>query len=177
MKIFIVLGSGNSGAGALHDYLVSREDFISPFKGREFRLVNDPDGIDELFNALYNHFNINNAANKFESFNKFTKNIYYSNENIKYKIFDRQFLSLTKKFLNATTQIQYNGSPRFFLDKMNLLNKFIFYFKRFLLRMPSKNIKLLNMIIPVDKEVFIKKCEEYLYEIFRLNNEFDEKKI
>ena len=27
MNIVIVLGSGNSGAGAIHDYLVSRNDF------------------------------------------------------------------------------------------------------------------------------------------------------
>ena len=100
MKIFIILGSGNSGAGAIHDYLVSREDFFSPFEGREFRLVNDPDGIDDLFNSLYNHFSINGSANKFDNFIKFTKNIYYSNYNLKYKILDKQFLILTKNFIS-----------------------------------------------------------------------------
>ena len=41
MKTVIVLGTGNSGAGAIHDYLLSREDFQSPFAGKEFRIVND----------------------------------------------------------------------------------------------------------------------------------------
>ena len=41
MRIFIILGSGNSGAGAIHDYLLSRDDFFSPFNGKEFRLMND----------------------------------------------------------------------------------------------------------------------------------------
>ena len=58
MKTVIVLGSGNSGAGAIHDYLQSRNDFQSPFKGKEFRLVNDPNGLDELYNNLYKNFSI-----------------------------------------------------------------------------------------------------------------------
>ena len=158
MKIFIILGSGNSGAGAIHDYLVSREDFFSPFEGREFRLVNDPDGIDDLFNSLYNHFSINGSANKFDNFIKFTKNIYYSNYNIKYKILDKKFLLLTKNFMKEIIQIEYNGSPRFFFDKMNVLNKVNFYFKKFILRKSSKNIKLLKMIIPVNQKDFINEC-------------------
>ena len=176
MKIFVILGSGNSGAGAIHDYLASRDDFFCPFKGKEFRLVNDPDGIDDLFNTFYNHFSINGTANKFDNFNKFTKNLYHSNYNIKNKILDKQFLVLTKNFMSQIIQLQYNGSPRFFFDKMNLFNKVNFYFKRFLLGKSSKNIKLLKMIIPVNQEDFIKECEKYLYEIFKLNNKFDKKK-
>ena len=64
MKTVIVLGTGNSGAGAIHDYLSSREDFQSPFDGAEFRIVNDPDGIDELYNSLYKNFSLNGCSNK-----------------------------------------------------------------------------------------------------------------
>ena len=78
MKIFIILGSGNSGAGAIHDYLLSRKDFFSPFNGKEFRLVNDPDGIDELYNSFYDNFSINGCANKLNNFDLFTKNFFYS---------------------------------------------------------------------------------------------------
>ena len=82
MKIIIILGTGNSGASALNDYLLSREDFQSLFNAGEFRLVNDPDGLDELFNTLYNDFSINGSANKLNNFNIFTKNYFYSNYNI-----------------------------------------------------------------------------------------------
>jgi len=176
MKIFIVLGSGNSGAGAIHDYLLSRDDFFSPFKGKEFRLVNDPDGLDELFNTLYNDFSINGSANKLNNFNIFTKNFFYSNYNNKNKILNKQFLNLTKYFINQIIKIQYNGSPQFFFDKINLLKKINFYFKRFILRKDAKNIELLKMIIPVSKEHFIEESRKYLYEIFRLSDEFEEKK-
>ena len=37
MNIVIVLGTGNSGAGAIHDFLWSRDDFQSPFDGKEFQ--------------------------------------------------------------------------------------------------------------------------------------------
>jgi len=176
MKIFIVLGSGNSGAGAIHDYLLSRDDFFSPFKGKEFRLVNDPDGLDELFNTLYNDFSINGSANKLNNFNIFTKNYFYSNYNNKNKILNKQFLNLTKYFINQIIKIQYNGSPQFFFDKINLLKKINFYFKRFILKKDAKNIELLKMIIPVSKENFIEESRKYLYEIFRLSDKFEEKK-
>ena len=49
MKSVIVLGSGNSGAGAIKDYLMSRDDFQSPLGDQEFRIINDPDGINDLY--------------------------------------------------------------------------------------------------------------------------------
>ena len=65
MSIVIVLGSGNSGSGAIHDYLVSRSDTLSPFSNKEFRIVNDPDGLDELYNSLYHNFSLNGSAKGF----------------------------------------------------------------------------------------------------------------
>ena len=48
-KIVIIVSSGNSGGGALHDYLLSRKDFVSPIHGEEFRLIADPHGIENLY--------------------------------------------------------------------------------------------------------------------------------
>ena len=56
MKTVIVLGSGNSGAGGVRDYLMSRDDFQSPFIDQEFRIINDPDGINDLYVNLYKNF-------------------------------------------------------------------------------------------------------------------------
>ena len=83
MNIVIVLGSGNSGAGAIHDYLVSRNDFQSLFKNQEFRIVNDPDGLDELYNTLYRNFSFNGCANKISNFKKFINYTFNSNINKK----------------------------------------------------------------------------------------------
>ena len=56
MKIIITVSPGNSGGGAVHDYLLSRKDFVSPFQGEEFRLINDPYGIDNLHQNLFKNF-------------------------------------------------------------------------------------------------------------------------
>jgi hypothetical protein len=176
MKIFIILGTGNSGAGAIHDYLLSREDFFSPFNGKEFRLVNDPDGIDELYNSFYKNFSFNGATNKFFNFKEFTKNFFYSRYNTKNKILDKNFLYISEKFSKKIISLEYNGSPQFYLDKINIIKKINFYFQRFILKKNPKNINLLNMILPCDEKLFLSYCENYLNEIFKLSKDYDENK-
>ena len=39
IKPIILLGSGNSGSGAVKDYLCTREDLFDPLGGGEFRLI------------------------------------------------------------------------------------------------------------------------------------------
>ena len=52
MRTVITIGTGNSGCGAIHDYLVKSTKYQSPFKGQEFRMMDDPDGI---LNLYHNH--------------------------------------------------------------------------------------------------------------------------
>ena len=52
-KNVIVVSLGNSGSGAVFDYLRSRKDMYTPFYGEEFRLFNDPQGIYSLYLNLY----------------------------------------------------------------------------------------------------------------------------
>ena len=174
--IVIVIGSGNSGAGALHDYLLSRDDFISPFNGKEFRLVNDPDGLNDLYENFYNNFSVNNVAKQFESFEKFIHNFYNSNYNKKNNIINKKFLDISKEFLNKITHTHYNGSPQFYFDKLSLLEKLNFYTQRFLLKKKARNINLLKMITPCDKNNFLRYSENYLKKIFELSNNFNEQK-
>ena len=55
-KIVIVVSAGNSGGGAIHDYLLCRNDFVSPFQGEEFRLITDPYGLENLYHKLIKNF-------------------------------------------------------------------------------------------------------------------------
>ena len=52
-SIVIVTSVGNSGGGAIHDYLLSRQDFVSPFLGEEFRLISDPYGLENFLLYLF----------------------------------------------------------------------------------------------------------------------------
>ena len=114
MNIYIVLGSGNSGAGAIHDYLSSREDCIAPFKGAEFRIVNDPNGIDDLYNNLYENFSINKSSNSIYEFRKFIRTSYYSNYNKKFKIYKKEIIKLSNDFIKSIAKTIIMGHHSFF---------------------------------------------------------------
>ena len=45
----IVIGSGNSGSGAVFDYLSSQKSNLSFLNGKEFRIIHDPDGLTDLY--------------------------------------------------------------------------------------------------------------------------------
>ncbi len=166
LKKIIVLGSGNSGAGGIHDYLLSRDDIISPFNGNEFRLINDPDGLNDLYTSLYEKFNINESALSILRFQKFVKRLVNSRYNKKNHVYSKELIKISDDFLNEIIEISYNGSPQFYFDKMSKIQKYLFYFKRFVLRQQSRSINLLNMSLPINKNEFLKNCETYLQKIF-----------
>ena len=82
MKTVIICGTGYSGSGAISDYLKAREDFYSPFKDQEFRIINDPYGIENLFQNFYVNFSINNCSEAIYNFVKFSNE--YNSLNAKY---------------------------------------------------------------------------------------------
>lgn len=176
IKKFIVLGSGNSGSGAIHDYLFSREDTYSPFNGYEFRLVNDPDGLNDLYNSLYSNFNINKTAISISRFEKYILRLISSNYNKKNNIYNEQLYDLTFNFINKITNIKYNGIPQFYLDKLTIFQKLIFYLNRFFLKKKANEINLLDMRLQVKKEVFLNEAIKYLENIFISSKNYDEKK-
>ena len=176
MKTIIVLGSGNSGASAIRDLLMSRKDFQSPFGTQEFRIVNDPDGINDLYFNLYKNFSINNAANAVNNFFLFINNSYNSRLNKKKKIYNKNIILLTKKYINKIIKVEYNGAPRFYMDKMDNLKKANFYFSRFILKKNAKKINLLKMITPVSEKKFLKYTQDYIFDIFKLTKNFNSRK-
>lgn len=176
MKIIIILGTGNSGASALNDYLLSREDFQNLFNAGEFRLVNDPNGLDELYNSFYINFSVNGSANSFENFRIFLNNIQKSNYNKKYPIYNEDFKRLSTEYLQKIVKTQYRGGPQFYLDKITNLKKFQLYLKKLFFKDPSKNTHLLKMITPCDKKNFLKYSNEFIIKIFKSLKNFDSKK-
>ncbi len=176
MKTVIVLGTGNSGAGAVHDYLLSREDFQSPFGGKEFRIVNDPNGIDELYNSLYRNFSINGCASKIDEFEKFIINTYKSRYNKRNNIYNKNLINLADQFIKKIILVEYNGSPQFYFDKISLLKKINFYFKRFILKKNAKEIPMIKMIFPCKEEDFLKYSKEFIFGLYKSHTNFDKTK-
>ncbi len=176
MKTIIVLGSGNSGAGAIRDFLMSRKDIQSPFGKQEFRIVNDPDGINDLYFNLYKNFSVNNAANALHNFTLFINNSYNSRLNKNKKFYNKNIILLTKKYINKIIKVEYNGAPRFYMDKMDNFKKTNFYFSRFILKKDAKKIKLLKMITPVSEKKFLSYTQNYIFNIFRMTKNFSSRK-
>ena len=175
MKLVIVLGSGNSGAGAIYDYLRSRTDFQAPFGRKEFRIVNDPNGLDQLYHSLYKNFSINGSANSIEEFKKFIVNSYHSNYN-KNLYLNKNLIKLSNLFIKRISKTTYNGCPRFYFDKLTLIKKINFYLKRFIFMKNAKEIPMLQMTIPCEEKRFLEYAEEYFFSIFRSYKDFNEKK-
>jgi hypothetical protein len=55
-KPIIILGSGNSGSGAIKDCLLLRNDIFDPLDGQEFRLIQEKNGLSCLYKSLTSEF-------------------------------------------------------------------------------------------------------------------------
>ena len=106
-KIVIVVSPGNSGGGAIHDYLLSRNDFVSPFQGEEFRLIIDPYGINNLNEKLFKEFSLNNSSEAFNQYEKYCFNLQKlkKTKNQK-KIYGNNLYNLSKKFENLVLYLK-----------------------------------------------------------------------
>lgn len=58
----IILGSGNSGSGAIKDYLCARDDIFDPLGGQEFRLIQEKGGLSCLHRCLASEFHPDRAS-------------------------------------------------------------------------------------------------------------------
>ena len=75
MKVIVTVGTGNSGCSAVHDFITHNTKYISPFDGHEFRIIDDPDGIINLYHNFYVNPSINNYSNAIMRFKNYINNI------------------------------------------------------------------------------------------------------
>ena len=101
-KLVITVSPGNSGGGAVHDYLRSREDFVAPFFGEESRFVNDPQGLYYLYLNLYKNFNPISASYYIEEFLKYSVSLSKVKKGNK-ELYSKKFILLVENFINNIT--------------------------------------------------------------------------
>ncbi len=176
MKKIIITGPGNSGSGAFIDLLKGQNDIYVPFHGQEFRLVNDPDGLQDLENSLFNNFSHNNSANGFNKFEKFCNNLtnLKSKEN---KIYPKNFTNLYLQFLDKIKLLEYNGLPKFQFFNLTFSEKMKFYFDRLILRKNIREIDLFKMTIPTDHKTFLSESKNFIDNVIANSIKYDSKKI
>lgn len=169
-KIVIIVSPGNSGGGAVHDFLLSRKDFVSPFQGEEFRLIVDPYGIENLYNSFVKDFSINNSSEAFHQFEKyFSKISSLKSSKTNELIYGNSFYSLTLDYLKKVEDISYNGIPQFKSASLSPLNKFLFKSKKKFFGYQNHNHNFYKMRLPINDELFLIETRNYLAKIFRTN--------
>ncbi len=157
----IILGSGNSGSGAIYDYLAAQKQNLSFLNGKEFRLNHDPDGLSDLYINNYINFSINNSASSFERFGKVAKNFARFNKN------NKLYLEINN-FFKDTIKIRYNAYPEFYKNRIYLEKKLNFYFDRIVLKKRIRDLKLMTMTIPVNEKKFVARSIKLINNIIKI---------
>ena len=172
MKLVVTISTGNSGGGAIHDYLIKSTKYKNPFKGQEFRIMDDPDGILNLYHNFYKNCSINNPSNAIMRFKNYIDNlvnlkINIKNENI--KIYDKEILLLTEKYINSITTLNYNAFPQFMAIQTSFFKKKFFNLKKKFFKL-SNSHSLFKMYLPVKEDIFLKQSKIYLKKIIKIQS-------
>lgn len=180
MKIVVTISPGNSGGGAVHDFIKLNTRYTSPVKGHEFRLLQDPDGLLNLYKNFYEDFTLNNCSNALNRFRIYTRSLSrlkmkVGNKNI--RIFDKKFIEITNNFINKITLINYSAYPQFYKIQTSFSEKLIMGIKSRFLNIKHNHQNKFSMILPVDEKIFLIEVKKYLKKIFQSNSKKNQKVI
>lgn len=167
IKKIIIVGSGNSGSGAIFDYLAGQKKNLPFLNGNEFRIIQDPDGLYDLYINNYTNFSINNSASSFERFIKTIKTFASKQKS------SSLIIEALESFLKQVISINYSGLPEFYRKKLNLNLKINFYLKRIIFKKKINELKIFNMTVPVNEKKFLEEAELFLNNLIKIiHNDF-----
>jgi hypothetical protein len=175
MQIIVTISPGNSGGGAIHDFIIKNTEYHSPLYGHEFRIMQDPNGVINLYNNFYKNFTINNCSNALFNFKRYIKKISKLKmfaENSQKRIYCNDIEEITNQYLKKIIKVEYSALPQFFKLNLTLLENIL---AKFGLRINPNNPNLFKMILPVNKNLFLIETKKYLKNI--CNNNFNKNKI
>lgn len=157
MKKVIVIGSGYSGSGAIFDYLVKRSDICDPFQGGEMRLIQDPDGLMDLYVSCSQNFSLQGTS---AAFNRF---LAYCARTIRVGMGASPGLRESiDRFVRDTTAVEYGAAPYCERLKMNWAYRFFFEYHEKWSRMRGRKPELVRVRVPVGEEMLVAKAQEML---------------
>jgi len=177
MKKILIAGPGNSGSGAVLDYLKSRQDTFLPFSNEEFRIVCDPNGISSLEDNFFKNFSINNSANAYHEFKKFCENLSCFKNQKKELVYPEEFSSIFKGYLNDIKYLDYNGLPRFQKFKLSFFEKLNYLTKTIILKENIRKVNVFKMVLPIHYEEFLQITKNFIDKIIVNSKEFQKNKV
>lgn len=169
-NFIITTSPGNSGGGAILDFLRTQKNFVSPFLNQEFRLFNDPGGLNELYFFLYEYFSPNNCSEAFYKFLQYidgANKMYFTDNGVQKKIYTNHLKKLSKIFVKKIIKVSYKALPFYKFHSLDNYQKFqIKLLKKINLqkRIQSKNF---DMILPVDEKEYNRNLLIFLEKIIK----------
>lgn len=165
MKVVITISPGNSGGGAIHDFIKHNTIYQSPFKGHEFRLISDPDGLINLNKNFYQNYTLNNSIDSLDRFKNYTNSLSKLKMMVdkdKKKIFNDDFLLHRDNFLKKIVKTSFPALPQFINVKLDIKKKLLLLLKSKIFN-TKKNI-LSNYQVPifVNEKTFLKESKIFL---------------
>jgi len=176
----VTVSSGNSGGGLVHDHLKNRKDFVNPFDGNEFRLIIDPDGLDNLYNNCYENFTINNAAIAFERFEKFLRFSSKIKGRVDGKwnyIYKKNVNNIFSDYLKKITYLDYYGMSQFKYINLSLIDKILFNIKYYFIKQNINKINFFKIRLPCDKKIFLIETKKFIKRLCLNNSQSTSKNI
>ncbi len=176
-KTVIVLGTWSSGSGAVSDYLSSRKDFTSPFGTNEFKIISDPMGLHYLFKNFYSSDSLLHPTFAYENFEKYIYKLekykIFISPGVKKKLYNKKLIDNTRSFLKKISKLTYYGFPHYKAVTVGLDKKISI---RLRAAFSNTNVfhtqKLFPIILPVNKEKFIKEAKKYISNVIKSNSKY-----
>ena len=170
-QTIIVLGTWSSGSGAVADYLSSRKELVNPFGANEFKISTDPKGLHFLYNNCYLKKDLLYPSYVFDEFKEYIFNIQkypvYSDFGKRNKIYDKKLISITNQFLDNVAKTRYYGFPHYKALSLSFNENIKVKLKKKFLNKNYADMKILPIIIPVDKNKFLKLSKKYIGDVIQ----------
>lgn len=160
-----MLGSGNSGSGAVYDYLAGRPDFYAPLS-QEFRLIQDPGGLSDLYHAIGSEFYLNRASAAIREFREFVirygrpKNGHPSGLDYEKEIYG--YREKIESFLEQIIEVSYAGMPGCERSKFTPIQSWFWDRKRRKAKARGGKPTAGTVYLPVTKERFLEEAMTFL---------------
>lgn len=176
----VVLGSGKSGSSSVVNYLKGRPDIQNIFPN-EFRLIQDPGGIQDLYLSIRDGFHINRASEAIKRF-KLLANRYGRSRNalprgMGYSDCIEDYYGKIDKYIQSITAIHYNGMPSYEVTNLSF-SKALFskYSKKFARKLNRKS-KFGTIYLPVNIENFLLETSNFLDQLLINGSDTGTKKV
>jgi len=169
MNIVTILGNTNSGAGAIYEYLIGRDDTNDPFNKKEFRILSDPGGINDLYNC-FNSYSLQSFNDGFQRLIEIEK-LYRSKrtflkDGLELEAVDN-YKELWDEYIN---QIKgYSYSHRYIYQDIKRSSN-IQFFKKVFNRFGYREILFKNYFTGVTKREFRDHTYDFLNNLMASNN-------